>query len=280
MKKLLYTLLAVSIIFSTCKKEEDDDPIINNTPSIEQIIVDKIWKGRVPDFQNNNWNDIIFELRSNDSLYTYTSGCLQTTTNIGTWNISEKIITYNQVINNIEYLNMPFGELTEYSDTQLKFKLDSNVNAICEIYNISTQNCTYIPDYYFEQSLIQLGYDNIMDNFVLTSNIDHIESLVVNSYNIYNLTGIEDFTALTSLHCIDNQLTSLDVSNNTNLTELACSYNQLTSLDLRNGNNTNMYAFYSNNNPYLTCISVDDAAWSTTNWWNIDAQSYFSEDCN
>ena len=175
---------------------------------------------------------------------------------------------------------MPFGELTEYSDTQLKFKLDSNVNAICEIYNISTQNCTYIPDYYFEQSLIQLGYDNIMDNFVLTSNIDHIESLVVNSYNIYNLTGIEDFTALTSLHCIDNQLTSLDVSNNTNLTELACSYNQLTSLDLRNGNNTNMYAFYSNNNPYLTCISVDDAAWSTTNWWNIDAQSYFSEDCN
>ena len=69
MKKLLYTLLAVSIIFSACEKEEDD-PIIDNTLNIEQIIVDKIWKGRVPDYQNNNWNDIIFELRSNDSLYT------------------------------------------------------------------------------------------------------------------------------------------------------------------------------------------------------------------
>ena len=33
MKKLLYTLLAVSLIFSACK-EEDEEPISNNSPSI------------------------------------------------------------------------------------------------------------------------------------------------------------------------------------------------------------------------------------------------------
>src|SRR5690606_1667979 len=33
------------------------------------------------------------------------------------------------------------------------------------------------------------------------------------------------------------------------------------------------------NNPDLICIQVDDAAWSTTNWTNIDAQTSFNEDC-
>ena len=50
--------------------------------------------------------------------------------------------------------------------------------------------------------------------------------------DISNLKGIEAFTALTSLWCDDNQLTSLDVSKNTALTELYCGTNQLTSLNV------------------------------------------------
>jgi Leucine-rich repeat (LRR) protein len=46
--------------------------------------------------------------------------------------------------------------------------------------------------------------------------------------NIFNLTGIEAFTALTYLNCTDNKLTSLDVSKNIALTHLYCSNNQLT----------------------------------------------------
>ena len=49
---------------------------------------------------------------------------------------------------------------------------------------------------------------------------------------IYDLTGIEAFTALTGLHCGENQLTSLDVTQNTALTWLNCAINQLTSLDV------------------------------------------------
>ena len=46
--------------------------------------------------------------------------------------------------------------------------------------------------------------------------------------------SISNSTALTTLYCYDNQLTSLDVSNNTALTTLWCYYNQLTSLDVSN----------------------------------------------
>ena len=41
--------------------------------------------------------------------------------------------------------------------------------------------------------------------------------------------------ALTDLYCRENQLSSLDVSNNTALTDLRCGNNQLTCLNLKNG---------------------------------------------
>lgn len=52
--------------------------------------------------------------------------------------------------------------------------------------------------------------------------------------SISNLIGIEEFTALTSLNCPDNEFTTLDISSNINLTSLNCSYNQLTTLDVSN----------------------------------------------
>ena len=59
---------------------------------------------------------------------------------------------------------------------------------------------TYIPDDNFEQVLINAGYDNVLDDYVLTSNINSITSLNVNSLNIHNLTGIEDFINLNYLN--------------------------------------------------------------------------------
>tara|TARA_B100001758_G_scaffold247425_1_gene265192 strand:- start:71 stop:1474 length:1404 start_codon:yes stop_codon:yes gene_type:complete len=138
----------------------------------------------------------------------------------------------------------------------------------------------------------------------------------VNCYqmNISDLTGIEAFTALTYLHCIDNQLTSLDisqntaliglscgenqltsldVSNNTSLVEFDCRDNLLTSLDVRNGNNINMGFMdicFNNgigtfDNPYLSCINVDDSTfsanfWTSNGWYEIDPHHFFSNNCN
>ena len=90
--------------------------------------------------------------------------------------------------------------------------------------------------------------------------------------------------AVFNLQCHYNDLTSLDVSNNTALALLYCHYNQLTSLDVRNGNNDSIIDFNTINNPNLTCISVDNAAWSTAHWTvangNIDLQHYFSNNCS
>jgi hypothetical protein len=96
------------------------------------------------------------------------------------------------------------------------------------------QTQTLILDANFEQALINLGYDTILDGTVTTANIDTVTNLQIGNQSISDLTGIEDFTAVTNLSCGDNQLTSLDVSANTALTNLSCGDNQLTSLDVSN----------------------------------------------
>ena len=136
---------------------------------------------------------------------------------------------------------------------------------------------TEIPDRNFEQALIDLGYDSgDPDGFVLTTNINLITELNVSNKSITDLTGIEGFTDLTRLSCYNNQLTSLNVSNNTALTGLYCFVNELTSLNVRNGNNINFRNFDSSSNPNLTCIFVDDVDWSPENWTVfIDSASTF-----
>ncbi len=89
-------------------------------------------------------------------------------------------------------------------------------------------------------------------------------------------------TALTELFCYEALLTSLDVSQNTALIKLNCWINQLNCLNVKNGNNLNLTFFYADGNPNLTCITVDDVAWSTANWTSpleIDVQTSFSTNC-
>ena len=62
----------------------------------------------------------------------------------------------------------------------------------------------------------------------------YLTTLNVESRGITSLRGIEFFTRLTSLSCGYNQLTELDVSNNTALTYFSCYSNQLTELDVSN----------------------------------------------
>ena len=84
-------------------------------------------------------------------------------------------------------------------------------------------------------------------------------------------------TSLQFLHCENNQITSLDLSLNIALIELHSENNQLITLDVRNGNYSNFLVFNTIENPDLTCIFVDDAAYSTANWTEIDAASTFVE---
>ena len=118
---------------------------------------------------------------------------------------------------------------------------------------ICTSQYTSIPDSIFEQALIDLGYDDVIDGQVSTSNIDAITYLYVDNRSISDLTGIEDFTALTYLNCVYNQIASLDVSNNTALDTLICGYNQLTSLNVSQNTALTVLACYENQ---LTSLDV------------------------
>ena len=92
---------------------------------------------------------------------------------------------------------------------------------------------TFIPDDNFEQALIDLGFDvGPLNDLVPTANINTVTNLDVSGNNIVDLTGIEDFTALSILDCSDNQLTGIDINLNTNLTQLFVQTNQITSIDV------------------------------------------------
>jgi hypothetical protein len=84
--------------------------------------------------------------------------------------------------------------------------------------------------------------------------------------------------ALKILTCNSNNLTTLDLSSNINLEILSVDNNQLETLDIRNGNNASITYFIATNNPNLSCIFVDNADYSSTNWTNIDPTATFVED--
>ena len=111
---------------------------------------------------------------------------------------------------------------------------------------ISFGQQTYIPDDNFEQRLIVLGYDDVLDDFVYTDSINSLESINLWGVDIINLTGIEAFTNLQSLYCDNNQLSELDISQNINLQYLYCDNNQLSELDI--SQNINLQSLYCDNN--------------------------------
>ena len=93
---------------------------------------------------------------------------------------------------------------------------------------------TNFPDANFRNYLLQQSYGS--DGKITEEEIAEINRINVWRCNITSLKGIEYFVALQRLFCGNNQLTTLDVSNNTALVVLNCSNNLLTTLDLSNNN--------------------------------------------
>mgnify|MGYP000132639614 CR=1 FL=1 len=105
---------------------------------------------------------------------------------------------------------------------------------------------TAIPDNNFEQRLIDLGYDDVLDGVVLTENINSLITIDVAGQEISDLTGIEDFEMLEGLFCSTNDLVTIDLSENSNLETLVLGYNNLTTLNL--SENTNLKTLSCDNN--------------------------------
>ena len=142
------------------------------------------------------------------------------------------------------------------------------------------------------------------DNNDLTSiDVSNNSALVYFVCHFNDLTEIDlsNCTVLAHFSCAGNNISELDFSNNLGLGNLYTAQNDITILDLgvntslqvlntsdcnlsilniANGNNVNFSLFNTIGNPNLDCIQVDDSAWSTANWTNIDGTSSFSLDCN
>ncbi|WET05007.1 T9SS type A sorting domain-containing protein [Flavobacterium sp. YJ01] len=199
-----------------------------------------------------------------------------------------------------------------YSNTNWAGKKDAiaTFSTNCGIAN----SYTMIPDHNFEQKLIDLGIDDVLDSKVANQNINTVIDLDLSNSNITNLKGIENFPALKSLNSSTNNLATLDLSKNANLEILNASSNQITTLDLsrntklnvvyvitnpltnlniKNGNNSNFIlasetAKQFNTNvattflglTTLSCINVDNTAYSNANWSKIkESKTTYSENC-
>lgn len=121
-------------------------------------------------------------------------------------------------------------------------------SAICENLKIVTQLIkvySYIPDDNFQKALQDIGIDKELKNdSVLTSSISEVKSLIINSKNISDMTGIKDFISLKQLECRNNQIRELSLTANSQLTELFCTNNKISSLDI-------------SGNPLLTALFCD-----------------------
>lgn len=131
-------------------------------------------------------------------------------------------------------------------------------------------------------ALTELGCSANSISTLNLNNNTNLEILACQANQISSL-NLSNNPNLTSVYCFSNQLTGIDLSDNGDLMILMCHGNQLTSLNVANGNNTVITNnnFRIDSNPDLTCVTVDDVAFSNSNWtaW-VDAQTTFSTDCS
>ena len=101
---------------------------------------------------------------------------------------------------------------------------------------------TNFPDENFRNWLLSQEYGT--DGVLTDEEIAGIQSIDVSGLDIQSLKGIEFFMALTQLKSKQNQLTTLNVSQNAALEYLDCSNTGLTSLDVsKNTALTNLYCY-------------------------------------
>lgn len=91
---------------------------------------------------------------------------------------------------------------------------------------------TYVPDNNFEKYLIVEGYDDELDDSVLTSEAEKVGGLYLSNRKIASLEGIQAFVNIGTLNFDNNLVSEVDLSKNTNLITLGCKNNKLTALDL------------------------------------------------
>jgi len=130
------------------------------------------------------------------------------------------------------------------------------------IFSVSYSNSqvTLIPDPNFEQFLIfeEIDTDGIVNGQVLTSDIEDELSLSINYPGITDLTGLQDFTALTTLSLLNLGITEINLTENSNLESLDIEQTSLTALDVSQNLNLIYFLFAGSGVDFQSPISSID----------------------
>ncbi|MEO8255270.1 MAG: T9SS type A sorting domain-containing protein, partial [Flavobacterium sp.] len=223
----------------------------------------------------------------------------------------------NFILYNVDFRNNPNLTCIQVDDAAYSNSHWSTQKDAAATFNT---NCggdfVLIADHNFEQRLIDLGIDTDgLNGKITVADITSVTSLDLSNSNISNLSGMENFKSLVYLDCSYNQLTTIDISKNVALETLDISSNQITTLDL--SKNINIKVIYISNNPLisinlrngnnrnlaiasitdkkaantggtsflglttLSCIMVDDPAYSNANWSKIkEPTASYSATCS
>ena len=215
--KYVYSLLcfALALMFLQCQKDYGVDPHLINDPT---IIVGK-WKIRrntTSKGSQQNCGITSLQFNSDGSFKIYANqGLFQ-----GTFSVT------NETSIELSILDTPAGQLTNIFISNGVISFTISLLDVCddslegdkdENYN---ENLTYIPDNNFEQKLIDLGLDDTQDDYVRTNAISELNQLDLQDLSISSLVGIEDFESLTDLNASENNLTQINLQNNTALAHL------------------------------------------------------------
>lgn len=182
--------------------------------------------------------EIIF--RSNSS-FTFTRGDSKVT---GQYSLDSEG-NINLVKSNIPYGTMRDVVLTQnYISFSSEFidscNLDLDADRVKDYDPLSDPEAVaYIPDNNFEQALIDAGFDDTLDDYVLLQNISNVVRIgtsesEVKLFNkgIRNLTGIGEFRSLEEFSADLNLIDSVDFTKNLSLQTISIYYNNISHIDV------------------------------------------------
>tara|TARA_B100001059_G_scaffold75472_1_gene73088 strand:- start:1362 stop:2801 length:1440 start_codon:yes stop_codon:yes gene_type:complete len=295
MKKLIILLLFIPLVFS-CKNDDDIQQEIYSNPLIGQWIINSAKKppSSINNFRENSISisefckihSIIFFENSSFKMYTLNDNSICNYVILGNYvyNINSKQITLSVSENiNGSLVNKDIGQIENITIDSENGKISGSFNFpdLCVDLDDGYQqkeytfSLTYIPDDNLEQYLIDIGKDDVLDDYVLSQSLSTIGQLSINAVDKFqddpsidfydfenrfenrltNLAGVEEFTSLLNIQLNGHNLDSINISKNTSLVQFFAQFN--TFKKINTDNNPNLVAFAIGANEVTPQLNFD-----------------------
>lgn len=186
---------------------------------------------------------------------------------------ADKTFLYKYALNqesSWDYLDLQIVNLanSEVSNFRYNMRESGEISNFTDYSECQEERKTFVPDDVFEHRLIEMGLDDVPDNYVLTSQIEEVTELNLSvplssgGNIIKDITGIEDFVKLKSLNIENNAITQIDLSKLAELEMLNINKNQISRLDC--SANRKLHSLKANENK-ITEVDVSNSP----QLWNL-----------